>query len=1062
MSHPTPETPAPAWHAQTADTACARQGCDPARGLSLEGAQARLAEFGANRLAEPPGRPKWRAFLDQFKSLLIVTLLVAAAIAGAVGDFKSVKVILVVVLFNATLGFWQEHRAEKALAALKKMLAPTARVRRGGRMLEIPAADLAPGDLVLLEAGDRVPADGRLVAAHNVEIDESALTGESHAVGKDAGARVTEDAPLADRINMAFMNTAVTRGRAELLVTGTGMATEMGRLANLLAEAKEVKTPLQIQIDAMARRLVLIAGLVILLIFVLGLLRGQPLAEILLTSLALAVAATPDGLPAVLAVTLAIGMLRMAQHRAIVKRMPAVETLGCTTVICSDKTGTLTMNQMTARALVFHGRGFAISGEGYGAAGEIRAEDGGPLPDFAALTHPAALANDSRVHDGKLIGDPTEGALLALAAKAGVDAERLAEHNPRIAEIPFDSAHKFQASFHHDGDVVRLYVKGAPDVLLARASQQLGAADGEALDANWWQAENERLASHAMRVLAVASKALPAHDFDPAVNLMAHARNLEFAGLIGIIDPPRPEARDAIALCRRAGIQVKMITGDHRITAAAIARELGLEGEVVEGRELDGMSPEALTARIDRIAVFARVAPEHKVRIVKALKADGHVTAMTGDGVNDAPALKNADIGVAMGITGTEVTKEAATMVLTDDNFATIVRAVKEGRAIYDNIVKFVRFQVSTNIGAIQTVLGASLLGLPTPFTAVQLLWVNIIMDGPPAMTLGVEPARPGIMTQPPRPSEAGILEFGRLWRLLLYGATMAAGTLFVFTWGSEAEGPEHASTLAFTTFVLFQFFNVFNARAEHETAFNRRFFSNGKLWLALAGVVALQALAVHWPAAQAIFHTTSLSLSDWGLAAGVASGVLLSDEARKLLARLVGKLATLTLFEKPKPMTEPLPAPQPQGPMGQDEAYVRALKKLIRFAVRILAGLMVLVIGWGVADVVYVLYGRLMEPPVGLLGISDILATFGAFMAVLIAIEIFINLVCYLRADAIHVKLVLATAYMAMLRKIIVLDFREVSADYVFASAAVLLALGIGYWLAVVKSPSEDRHGEL
>ena len=874
-----------AWHTLTIAAAVAAQGVDPARGLTDAEATTRLARFGENRLAEPPPRPLWRGLFDQFKSMLVITLLVAAAIAALIGDFKSVAVILIVVCFNAVLGFWQEYRAEKTLAALKKMLAPMARVRRAGRVEEIEASAIVPGDVVLLEAGDRVPADGRLLAAHNVEVDESALTGESHTVGKDAAFVAALAAPQGDRLNMAYMNTGVTRGRAELLVTGTGMGTEMGRLADMLAQAETSATPLQRQIDGLARRLVLIAGIVVAVIFVLGMWRGDELADLLLTSLALAVAATPDGLPAVLTVTLALGMFAMARHRAIVKRMTAVETLGCTTVICSDKTGTLTVNQMSARSLVYRQRRFTVSGEGYTAAGRVSAADGAALPDFSALLHPAALANDSRIRDGRLIGDPTEGALLALAAKGGVDIEALAEQHPRIAEIPFDSAHKFQATFHHDGDRVRMCVKGAPDVLLTRASRQLDADGEAALDPAFWQMENERLASHAMRVLAVATKTIPAHDFDPAGELMQHAQDLTLIGLIGMIDPPRPEARDAIALCQHAGIQVKMITGDHRITAAAIARELGLHGEVMEGHELDALSVEALAARIDAVAVFARVAPEHKVRIVRALKADGHVTAMTGDGVNDAPALKHADIGVAMGITGTEVTKEAAVMVLTDDNFATIVHAVREGRAIYDNIVKFVRFQVSTNIGAMQTVLGASLLGLPTPFTAVQILWVNIIMDGPPALSLGVEPPRTGVMDEPPRPSEARILSGTRIAQLFFYGFCMSLGTLALF-WYAQPKGETYALTLAFTTFVLFQFFNLFNARNEHGTAFNRQLFSNRWLWMSLAGVIGLQILVVHWGPLQAFFNTTDLTVADWGLATAVAASVLLLDEARKLAAR--------------------------------------------------------------------------------------------------------------------------------------------------------------------------------
>ena len=877
-----------AWHALDAGESAVRLQVEAAQGLEPAEAKERVARHGENRLAQKKPRSRWLAFLDQFKSVLILVLIGAAALAGAIGDLKDAVVILIVVLFNALLGFWQEHRAEATLAALKKMLSPTARVRRAGRVEEIPAAQLVPGDIVLLEAGDRVPADGRLVAAHNVEIDEAALTGESHPAGKDAGALLPEAAPLAERVNMAFMNTVLTRGRAELLVTGTGMTTEMGRLAGMLAEAETGPTPLQIQLDTLGRKLALIAGAVISLIFVLGMARGEPLVEIVLTSIALAVAAIPEGLPAVVTVTLALGMHRMAQHRAIVKKLAAVETLGCTTVICSDKTGTLTLNQMTARAVAYQGRRFSVSGEGYGTAGEIVAEDGDKVPDLTSLLYPAALANDSHIRDGALIGDPTEGALLALAAKGGVDAERLAVHCPRIAEIPFDSAHKFQASFHHEGESVRMYLKGAPDVLLARATSHLAAAGEAALDEAGrarWIAENERLAAQAMRVLALAEKTLSARDFDPAGDLMAQAQGLTFVGLAGIMDPPRPEAREAIALCKQAGIAVKMITGDHRITAAAIARELGLTGEVLEGRELDGMAPEALAARIERIAVFARVAPEHKVRIVQALKARGHVAAMTGDGVNDAPALKHADIGVAMGITGTEVTKEAAVMVLTDDNFATIVRAVREGRAIYDNMVKFVRFQLSTSMGAILTVLGASLLGWTTPFTAIQILWINIIMDGPPAMSLGVEPSRPGVMDEPPRPREARILTGARLARLFVYGLTMAVGTLALFHY-AKPQGETYALTLAFTTFVLFQFFNLFNARNEHGTVFNRQFFRNRWLWLSLAAVLALQVLVVHWAPAQAIFRTTDLAAADWALAAAVASSVLLLDEARKLASR--------------------------------------------------------------------------------------------------------------------------------------------------------------------------------
>ena len=878
------------WHATPVEETCAALEVVPSQGLDDDEAASRLAVHGPNRLAEKPPRPIWLKVLDQFRSVLIGILLGAALLAGLIGDLKDAVVIACVVLLNAALGFFQEHRAENALAALKDMLAPSARVRRRGRSRLIPAEELVPGDIVLLEAGDRVPADARVIQTHGAEVAEAALTGESQAVGKTTEAAAIE-AALAERAGMVFMNTVVTRGRIEAVVTATGMHTEMGRLAGLLAGTAEAPTPLQIQLDALGKRLALIASLVVGLIFALGLARGDDLVTTAMTAIALAVAAIPEGLPAVVTVTLALGMHRMAKRHVIVKKLAAVETLGCTTVICSDKTGTLTLNQMTARALYSGGRRLKVEGEGYASAGRIVDIDGALVTDPLPALLPAALCADARLHDGGLIGDPTEGALLALAAKGGIDPERQSEHTPRIAEVPFDSAHKFMATFHHDGEAVQLWVKGAPDVLLARTARVLGATGETVLDAAAREAlleENQALAGQAMRVLALGGRRIPAVDFDPSGNLMDWVREVTLYGLVGIIDPPRPEAAESIERCRQAGVQVKMITGDHPVTAAAIARELGLAGEVHEGRELEGLDRAATGALIERSAVFARVAPEHKLKIVKALQARGQVVAMTGDGVNDAPALKSADIGVAMGVTGTEVTKEAATLVLTDDNFASIVRAVEEGRTIYDNIVKFVRFQLSTNIGALLTVLCAPFLGLATPFTAVQILWVNIIMDGPPAMTLGVEPARPGIMQQPPRAADAAILSLPRLWRIGLYGLTMAVGTLAVYAWATARYAPAHAMTLAFTTFVLFQFFNIFNARNEHGSAFNRQFFANGKLWLAILGVVVLQVIVVHWTPAQGVFDTVDLTAGDWLLATAVASSTLLLEEGRKLLWRLV------------------------------------------------------------------------------------------------------------------------------------------------------------------------------
>ncbi len=920
MSDSTLSSPAPdasiAWHVLSAQEAAAKLQVDPRQGLSIAEAERRLSHYGPNRLTERPPRPVWLKLIDQFKSLLILILILAAGVAWVVGDFKDTIVILVVVVFNAILGFYQEHRAEQSLATLKNMLALQARVRRDGSKHEIAAATVAPGDIVLLEAGDRIPADGRLLECHQLEVDEAALTGESHAVAKQVEPLSDVEVPLAERIDLVFMNTVVTRGRAECLVTATGMDTEMGRIAGLMETAPEGSTPLQIQLDHLGKRLAAIAGVVVGLIFALALYQGQPLAHAMLTAITLAVAAIPEGLPAVVTVTLALGMRRMAAQRAIVKRLAAVETLGCTSVICCDKTGTLTLNQMTARALYYHGRRFKVTGEGYEAAGGIQAENGVPPPEFRPLLLPAALCNDSRVQDGKLIGDPTEGALTVLAMKGGLVAEAVATQLPRIAEIPFDAANKFMATFHRDGNQVQIYLKGAPDVLLARCAwvavepNQVAPASSPvhlqaqgqvapaslpagpiALDEAQRQrilAENEAMAAQALRVLAVATRSLPAEQFDPAADLFGYLREFCFQGLVGLMDPPRPEARDAIALCRQAGIAVKMITGDHPATATAVARELGLTGAVISGAELARLSPQQLTARVAETAVFARVAPEHKVKIVQALQANGQVVAMTGDGVNDAPALKTADIGVAMGITGTEVSKEAGAMVLTDDNFATILGAVKEGRTVYDNLVKFVRFQLGTNMGALATVLGASLLGMPTPFNPVQILWVNIIMDGPPAMALGVDPPRPDLLAEPPRDPKAEILTLARLSQLLLFGLTMAVGTLAVLYYGLAGGDSGRALTLAFTTFVLFQFFNVFNARAEVGSTFTQHFFSNRPLWLALSGVLLMQLVVVYWPPAQAVFQTQPLSLLDWGVAVAVASSVLVLEELSKLISYLI------------------------------------------------------------------------------------------------------------------------------------------------------------------------------
>lgn len=860
---PTPPS-ATDWHAIDAREAGRRLGVDPAQGLDDAEARRRLAEHGRNVIAGRPPRPAWRRFLDQFRSLLILVLVGAAVLAGVIGDAKDAAAIAVVVLVNAVLGFLQEHRAARALDALQDMLAPTANARRNGRTVALPAAELVPGDLVLLAAGDRVPADGRLWAAHGLELDESVLTGESTPVEKHTAA-VSAQAPLAERRGMLYMNTTVTRGRAEMLVTATGMATETGRLAGLLAESEPAPTPLQRQLDALGKRLALIAGTVVTVMFASGVARGEPWLEMMMTAVALAVAAIPEGLPAVVTLTLALGIHRMARRHAIVKRLSAVETLGRTRVICSDKTGTLTENRMRVRVLWSGGR--ELDGD-----------------EARALLEPLVLCNDADLHDGGASGDPMEVALLARARAAGIDARALRAERPRLAELPFDPRHRLMATVHADGERLAIYVKGAPEAVLARGTRVRHGDGVHDLDADArarLEEVNGDFAARGLRVIAAAAGTMASDRFAPGGDLLGALQGLTFLGFAGLMDPPRPEAKEAVAECRRAGIAVKMITGDQPVTARAIAAELGIDGEVMDGAELERMDARRLSRRIDRIGVFARASAEQKVRILEALKARGEIVAMTGDGVNDAPALARADIGVAMGRGGTDVARQAADMVLTDDNFATIVGAVREGRVLFDNLVKFVRFQLSTNIGAILTLFFAPYFGLPLPLTPVQILWINIIMDGPPAMALGVDPARPGVMARPPLPPDVRVLDARRLAKLTLYGLTMAVGTLGVFAWALE-DAPARAGTLAFTTFVLFQVFNVFNARAGEDTAFDRNFLRNRWLWLALAGVLAFQVLAVYWPPLAGPFDTVPLTARDWLLAAAVAASVLALDELRK------------------------------------------------------------------------------------------------------------------------------------------------------------------------------------
>jgi Ca2+-transporting ATPase len=767
--------------------------------------------------------------------------------------------------------------------------------------VRLDASELVPGDVVVLEAGGRVPADGRLLEATSMEVQESSLTGEAQPAPKSTDVEVTEDAPLGDRVTAVFMNTMVTRGRGEAVVTATGMDTEMGRIAGLLRETGPGQTPLQRQINTLGKTLAVVAGVVIVVVFVAGLLRGLDFVELFVNAVSLAVAAIPEGLPAVVAFTLAMGTGRLARQGAIVKRLASVETLGSTSQICTDKTGTLTLNEMTAREILLARRRFTVTGQGYGFDGRIRTTDGSPLPDTIerALTG-MALCTDAVLRDGELVGDPTEGALVVLAEKGGIDVAAVRQERPRLLEVPFDSDYKFMATFHRWTDdegreVMRCFIKGAPDVLASRADRYLGE-DGilpfdDPARARYDQA-NAALAEQGLRVMAIGAEDFPADGFDPPEDPKDLLDRIVLLALVGIVDPPRAEAREAIAECRHAGIRVRMITGDHAITAGAIAAELGIPGRAVSGAEIDAVDDTELGRQLDDIGVVARVSPEHKIRIVRALQNRGDVVAMTGDGVNDAPALRRADIGVAMGVTGTEVTKEAATMVLTDDNFATIVGAVREGRGIYDNIVNFTRFQVSTAFGFVLTFLAASITGIAggAPFTALQVLFVNLVMDGPPAMSLGVEPVGPDAMTRPPRPSGERILTGQRIGRIVLASIVMAAGTLAVLRW-APGPGPRWgeattAGTMGFVTFVFFQVFNLLNVRHSSRSTFSRATLHNSSAFLAAAGVVLLLILVVENGALRELFSTADLTLGQWLACAAVGSTILIVGEVVKGVVR--------------------------------------------------------------------------------------------------------------------------------------------------------------------------------
>jgi Ca2+-transporting ATPase len=886
-----------AWYALSAEQCFARLQSSAA-GITAPEAAARLARDGPNELQAERRAPAWRMLFAQFANVLIVILLIAAALSAALGHTLEALVIAVIVCFAVLLGFAQEYRAERALEALRRMAAPTSCVVRDGEEQRVAARDVVAGDVVVLRTGDRVAADARVLESINLQLDEAALTGESLPVAKHALPLPAQPAEavlaVGDRGNMVHAGTAVVYGRGYALVVATGMRTEFGRIAGMLHQVEAAPTPLQRDLDRLGRQLGRAALAVVAVIVGLGLLRGQPLVEMLIFGIALAVAVVPEALPAVVTVSLAIGVQRMVRRHALIRRLPAVEALGCTSVICSDKTGTLTRDEMTVRKILVAGRVIEVSGAGYAPRGEFGCTrgPGGELPEpliellrAAALASDARLLRDASAPDGgwRVEGDPTEGALLVAAAKAGLRKDALELAAPRVHEIPFTAESRCMTTVHRGPRGLFACAKGAPEALLERCTRRRGEHGSVALDEagrSGILAAAHELASAALRVLAVAAR-------EDASTEGADS-GLTFLGLVGMSDPPRPEAYDAIATCVRAGIRPVMITGDHPITAEAVARELGLlnGGKVLTGAALESMSDEELCATVDAVSVYARVSPAHKLRVVAAWQARGHVVAMTGDGVNDAPALKRADIGVAMGITGTDVSREVAAMTLTDDNFASIVAAVEEGRAVYLNIKKYLMYLLSSNIGEIGLMAGAALLGLPLPLAAVQILYVNLATDGLPALALAVDPQESDLMRRPPRDPRAGIFGGAVLALMLAGGLWSMLVNLGLFAWAlNEDHGQARAMTMCFVSLVLIQFFKAYSFRSERHSVF-RAPFANRWLNRAVAWEVALLVAIVCVPSLRDAFRATALSPADWALAAAVAATVVPVLEFVKWLER--------------------------------------------------------------------------------------------------------------------------------------------------------------------------------
>jgi magnesium-transporting ATPase (P-type) len=897
-----------AWHSLTAGEALQRLETAPERGLSADEARRRIERFGPNRLPEEERESALIRFLKQFHNVLIYVLLAAAVVTALLGEWIDTGVILAVVVVNAVIGFIQEGKAEQALEGIRKMLSLEATVVRDRRRQTVPAEDLVPGDIVLLESGDRVPADLRLLAARNARIEEAALTGESVPVSKSVEP-VPEDTLLGDRKNLAFSGTLVTAGQLRGVVVATGERTEIGRIGEMVSRVEKLTTPLLEKIDRFGKQLsVAILGLGMLLFLFGWLVRGYTLEQTFLIVVSFAVAAIPEGLPAILTITLALGVQRMAGRNAILRRLPAVETLGSVTTICSDKTGTLTRNEMTVGSVLAAEHAFAVTGSGYFPEGEFRLDGRTVAPDehpvlreigrASILCNDAELARSSEADEWKLSGDPTEGAMLVLGAKAGLDRDAELERYPRLDAIPFESENRFMATLHAGPQENRwIFLKGAPERVFETCDTVQAGDSSVALDAKEWRQRTDALADDGFRTLAVAVKQAPADQETLALEDVGQGFTL--LGVVGMIDPPRPEAIEAVAKCQRAGIRVKMITGDHALTARSIGAQMGIgDGtRAVTGREVEQASDEELVRIAREHDVFARSSPEHKLRLVRALQAQDEVVAMTGDGVNDAPALKQADIGVAMGIKGTEAAKSAAEMVLADDNFATIERAVEEGRTVYDNLKKTILFILPTNgAEALMVISAVALAFAELPITPVQILWVNMVTAVTLALALAFEPTEPGIMERPPRLRDEPILSGYLLWRIAFVSAIIATACLLLFNWElAIGATPERARTVAVNALVAGQLFYLFNTRYIMRSSMGlSRLLSNRAALFAALVLVLLQMVFTYTPLFQTWFGTAGLQATDWLWVVGVGVGVFLLVELEKAAVRNRGGRPTV------------------------------------------------------------------------------------------------------------------------------------------------------------------------